>query len=212
MKKLTKKNLKQLSETMAQLTKAEQRNCVGAEKYYSPSGEFLGHYGNGNEIRVVTDFFEQYLSEIPGLNMYDYSTTLFMSNTSAQNNIIGTIAERLDIDAHLYVSGVMNEYGSPLYTTAGRTYHAEDPYGSYIVINNLSYTFQNGNEYDLICTLLHEYDHYENYDPLTYDRNTSEYLAYYNTIYNDYFQYTSESYQYGVLEQYEYYGNLVLQY
>ena len=212
MKKLTKKNLKQLSETMTHLTKTEQRNCVGAENYYSPSGEFLGHYGDSHEIRVVSDFFEQYLSDIPGINMYNYSTSLFMSSNSAQNNVIGTLVERLGYDLNVYVSGIWDENGNPLLTTAGSTYHAQDPYGSYTVINSLSYTFQNGNQNDILCTLIHEYDHVISYDPETYDKAMSEYLAYYNTIHNDYFQYASEAYRYGVQEQYKYYGNIILQY
>lgn len=159
MKKLTKKNLQQLCETMIILSEVEQRNYVGAAFYYSPDGQFLGPLGNSHEIRVVDSgiFYSlQYCNDDSCL--FGYSTSLYYSNNETQVNIINSIAGRLGLD-NIYVGTLYDGSGNVLYTSGGRTTHSVtqytypdgsvyyDYYYSYITINNVSNTFKSGNFY-----------------------------------------------------------------
>ena len=215
MKKLTKKNLQQLCETMALLSEVEQRNCVGTAYYYSPDGQLLGYLGNSSEIRVVdSSIFYSLQDNNDDACLFGNSTSLYYSGNATQVNIINSIAGGLGLDYiyldTLYYTVNNNKYIS--YDSGGRTTHMGTPeYGyqySYITINDASDVFIKGNFYDMMCVLLHEQDHYDNYNPYTHDEVASEFFAFGATIYNEYFEHASSEFRANIYSQYEYYKNL----
>lgn len=220
MRKLTKKNLKQLSETMTILCEAEQRKCMGAAFYYSYDGSFLGFMGNSYEVRVVdagTFYSLQYSNDDACL--FGSSVSLFYSDEQTQANVINYMAMGLGLN-NIYVGVLYDSSGNVLYTSGGRTTHIGTSYTypdgsvrydhhySYITINNVSDMFKNGNFYDIMCTLIHEQDHYENYNPNTHEHVASEYYAFGVTIYNEYFEYASSEFQESIYSQYRHYESL----
>ena len=71
-----------------------------------------------------------------------------------------------------------------------------------------SSTFKSGNFYDMMCVLIHEQDHYNNYNPYTYNEYASEFFAFNATIYNQYFEYASPEFRESIYSQYHYYESL----
>ncbi|MFV0378779.1 MAG: hypothetical protein ACK5JD_15920 [Mangrovibacterium sp.] len=214
MKKITRKNLKQLSETMTILSEAEQRSCVGAEHYYDMYGNYLGTVGSSSEVRTMDYWAYDALKNSSSATymLHQYSTSLFDSGIYAQNNIINTIAYELGIYEQIYVYSFFYDDGTINRESGGATRYTSNnnwtDYNSYMALNSASYTLENGNIYDIMCMLIHEKDHYDNYNPSTYDKTESEYLAYLSTINSEYFQYTSADFKEGVYSQYYYYDNL----
>jgi hypothetical protein len=220
MKKINKKNLQQLSETVAVLTESEQKRFIGAAFYYSYEGNLLGFMGDSCEVRVVdagTFYSLQYCNDDTCL--FGSSNSLFYSDEQTQANVINYMAMELGL-SNIYVGALYDKVGNLLYTSGGRTTHFGTSYTypdgsviydhqySYITINNVSDMFKNGNFYDIMCTLIHEQDHYENYNFYTHENVASEYYAYNVTIYNEYFEYASSEFQESIYSQYRYYQNL----
>ena len=220
MKKLTKKNLQQLCETMVILSEVEQQNYVGAAFYYSPDGELLGHLGNSSEIRVVdSSIFYSLQDNNDDACLFGSSTSLYYSDSGTQVNIINYMASELGLN-NIYVGTLYDGSGNVLYTSGGRTTHSVtqytypdgsvyyDHHHSYITINNVSDAFKGGSFYDMMCALIHEQDHYDNYNPYTHDKVASEFFAFGSTIYNEYFEYASPEFREDIYSQYEYYKSL----
>ncbi|SFL64708.1 hypothetical protein, partial [Proteiniphilum acetatigenes] len=197
------------------LSEVEQRNYVGAAFYYSPDGELLGHLGNSHEIRVVdSGIFYSLQYNNDDACLFGYSTSLYYSDNGTRVNIINSMARGLGLDYvyldTLYYTVNDNRYIS--YDTGGKTTHmGTSGYGyqySYITINNASDMFKGGNFYDMMCALIHEQDHYDNYNPQTYNKNYSEFFAFGATIHNQYFEYASQDFRESTYSQYRYYESL----
>ena len=212
MKKLTKKNLQQLCETMVILSEVEQQNYVGAAFYYSPDGELLGHLGNSYEIRVVdSGFFYSLQDNTDDACLFGSSTSLYYSGNGTQVNIINSLAGGLGLN-YIYVGALYDNFENIAYYTGGKTTHMGTPeHGyqySYITINNASNVFRKGDFYEMMCVLLHEQDHYHNYNPQTYNEYASEFFAFGAAIYNEYFEHASPEFRESIYRQYRYYESL----
>lgn len=55
MKKISRLSLEHLSEQLQCLSDSEASSLIGGDAYFSPSGAYLGDFGSGDEIIIVTE-------------------------------------------------------------------------------------------------------------------------------------------------------------
>lgn len=141
--------------------------------------------------------------------LFGGSYSLSAASNYTQTYIINQIANQIGL-SNVYVNSDTNLFknldtivGAMSYSIKTDPVTGKDILERYVAINNQSTIFKNGNYYDILCTLIHEQDHYNNYDSPIIEGETNAYLA---TIYSEYFQYASQYFQDGTYIMYNYYS------
>lgn len=165
MKKITKKSLDELAKVMPPMSEQEQRSFIGGERYYSPSGVFLGKVGSSDQIRIVDDLMFQLNCGVSGFNQDPskiniWSTSLNQASDATYQSVIRSImADNGDIAPNMNIE---IDYVGTYYMRTIRGFNNSGVCSVELRVNRSEFT--NGNYYDLKSTLSHEYMHWSNPD------------------------------------------------
>ncbi len=166
MKKLTKKNLDELANSLPTISESEQKSCNGGSFVYDQSGALLGERGTGNDIIIAS-------------SLYEAGIGFSLASPEAFKNVLSTMASGIGINGAI-----------------GLTYINDNRYAQTDQSGNISFNYysellSSNNYYDYLSILHHEHHHQMTLDD--HGTHQSEYQALIHQINHSSFQYVSDS-------------------
>ena len=87
-RKITRKDLDELRKTMPVLSENEQRRCVGMARYFDTSGNYLGTFGEGLEMRIIDPQKKVYLLETGASPNQLHGESIFFASDETKRAIL----------------------------------------------------------------------------------------------------------------------------
>lgn len=136
MKKLKKSSLEELAKKMPLVSEREKSFCIGGHYFYNEeTGDFLGTYGAGDEIRIARkNNFDWWVSTNPQGNYVEYSnflSTSILSDTLKtkvlthivkKNSIYGNRIGVVELSTRISNCGVLLDSGAFYALSGNETY------------------------------------------------------------------------------------------
>lgn len=176
MRKVTRKNLDKLAETMPVIDEIDQKIFLGGTHYYDLSGNYLGKIGSSDNLRFTTPDLYQYY--IP-INAENGGFTFANADSGVQTSFL----QKYFVSGNIIINPSSN-YAAGLNGSGN------------LVIDPNSFIWNNQN--DIFSTLDHESMHYNQGDYLKTNPdeiNQAEFTTYMAQISTSRYQQTSAAYK-----------------
>lgn len=197
-----KLNLEKLAAMVAAMEEDEKSAVIGGDWYYVASSNRFESIGAGDNVRIIEDEMTLTNNRYSSLGLRHNSTSLNSAESDQRNAALRAMGAMVGIDPNVTVSAA--PYGNTgSGTSFAQTNYNQDSNGKMfttITINSGTNFFNAANFYDLMCVLIHENVHANQYANNQYPSE----LAAYSAMVNDpWFQYCSPAFQQTMREEYE---------